>query len=416
MKAVFLFALYKFACFLLLCYNNFMIRSKVASFLLILCCYSLSFAQYDGYDLGYDEGYETLDDLGFEDEEYLEDLDVEESDPLALPDTAERARRAPPSSQAAAAAAMRSIPLFRDVFPTFPIDPTNPTLPANHPFLKFRGTVWRGSEQFFITNQRGVVSAQRMYLVFAKERDAASFTLAPYDSPTITAYPPVEDYVPLIPLIETNSVFASPYADKYIEIPEEYTRPTTNNMFLVNPSAQTNTNTPAAEAPTPTAPSTEALEPNEGISDVPIFDEYGDEYLDEGADEYLDEGDGEYLDELSFAPNFQFTRLIAQNAGASPAMTYAVVNLGGLEGGIFQIADPQGIATKFIILMMVLDKDGSLWAGTVRSSVDMRLNTAEAGQLREIYKKNLTHRVNLKKYSPVFQSETKAPDIFKFFK
>ena len=397
-----------------------MIRSKVASFLLILCCFSLSFAQYDGYDLGYGEEYEAFDDL--EGDEFLDNYDVEETDPLALPDTAERARRAPPSSAGAAAAAIRSIPLFRDVFPNSPIDPTNPALPANHPFLKFRGSIWRGSERFFTTNQRGVVSAQRMYLVFAKERDAASFVLAPYDSSSITAYPPVEDYVPLIPLFETNSFIPSPYTDKYIEIPEEYTRPTSNNMFIINPQAQTNINTPVETVTNAPSNTTTAPAPTPGISDVPIFDEYGeelDEYGGEAFDEYGDETldeYGEYLDELSFVPNFHTTSLLAQNAATPPANTYAVVNLGGLDGGVFQIADPEGIATKFIILMMILDKDGSLWAGSVRSSVDMRLNTAEAGQLREIYKKNLINRTNLKKYSPVLQLENKAPDIFKFFK
>ncbi|MGL5721152.1 MAG: hypothetical protein ACRCY4_01950 [Brevinema sp.] len=389
-----------------------MMRSRVVSILLVVCCFSLSFAQYDGYDAygGYEGGYEGYGDEG----EYGDAYDFAEPDPLALPDTGAGARRAPPSSAGAAAAAMRSIPLFREPLPNFVIDPSNPTLPANHAFLKLRGSIWRGSERFFTTNQRGVVSAQRMYMVFAQERDAASFVLAPYDSPSVTTYPPVEDYVPLSPLIETNSFISSPYADKYIEIPEEYTRPTTNNMFLFNPAAQSNTNEASPEAVSPnlvTPPPTPTPNPTPipGLeSDMPNFDDYD---LEGYGDSY---GTYEGYDGYSFLPSFQDPVLFAQNAGST--FTYAVVNLGGMNGGVFQIADPQGMAAQFIVLLMVMDKDGELWAGTVRSSVDMRLNTAEAGQLRELYKKNLTSRINLKKYSPVFQSENKASSIFNFFK
>ncbi|MGL5255097.1 MAG: hypothetical protein ACRC9L_08930 [Brevinema sp.] len=402
-----------------------MIRSKIPFFLLLLCSYSLSFSQYEEYEGGYGEYEGAVDAEAYEgddegDGDYQDGYEGVEVDPLALPDTAANARRGSPASERATAAALRSIPLFQNPLPTFTIDPANPTLPENHAFLKLRGTIWRGSEQILTTNQRGVVTPQRMYVVFAKDRDAATFAIAPFSSSSITSYPPIEDYVPLIPVIETNSFRASPYTDKYIEIPEEYTRPTTNNLFLLDPNLSNLSSTEAENSETTTfTPPPVAAPPVEAEIPVQLDDAYGDggEYGDAGyGDGYGDAGYGDGYDGYSFAPNIQELTLFAQNAGGSSTISYAVVNIGGLNSGVFQMNDPSNAAAPFIILMMVLDVDGSLWAGIVRSSVDMRLNTAEAGQLRELYKKNLINRVNLKKYSPVSESENRATSIFNFFK
>lgn len=312
------------------------------------------------------------------------------------------------------------IPVFSGMKSYYAVDPQNPQLPPGHWLLKLRGSVWRSQEQTFSNNSRGVVSAQRLYIFFASDRDAVAFEFAPYAAKAPVSMPVFSDYMALNPLIKTNTYNVQPYQYRYLAIDSPYNR-------QIKPLELPGVSRHAAQIPQETTESPEEIEETEQITeevseDGDQLDTYGTQYEDQYETQYEDQEEDQEEDQYEFqeeyqqvydqvqsgyyqeyeetALHFSFSeqKFVAQQA----AYEQIVVNVGGLQGGIFVHENKKNKDTPYTVIFLSVETDGNLWAYTIQTSFDIRRGDSEAVKnARVLYEKALATKSNLKKFTRV---------------
>ncbi len=204
-------------------------KKLISSLFFIIFILSPFYAQDENTEAGstyYEEEYaqeEYYEEEYYEDEEYAEEV-VEVVENVETPITPV----APPANATVVNTGPQTnitIPIFSDYKLPMRINLTNPLLPSMHQFKKLRGTVWRGSERIVRANKRGVLSEQRLFIFFDQDRDAIAYSYATYNSKRIPNTPRREHFIPLFPLLITNS---------YVPI-------VSSNLHKVSSAASTNT-------------------------------------------------------------------------------------------------------------------------------------------------------------------------------
>lgn len=316
------------------------------------------------------------------------------------------------------------VPIFSGMKSYYAVDPQNPQLPPGHWLLKLRGSVWRSQEQTFSTNRRGVVSAQRLYIFFASDRDAVAFEFAPYAAKAPVSMPVFSDYMALNPLIKTNTYNVQPYQYRYLSVDSPYSR-------QIKPLELPGVSQPAAQTLPETAESPEEIEETEQITEevsededqsdtededqsdtyeTQYEDEYETQYEDQEEDQYefqdeyqqeYDQDQSEYYQEYEeTALHFSFSeqKFVAQQA----AHEQIVVNVGGLQSGIFVHENKNNKETPYTVIFLSVEADGNLWAYTIQTSFDIRRGDSDAVKnARILYERALAAKSNFKKFTRV---------------
>lgn len=336
----------------------------------------------------------ALPALGFAQYEYSEYDPVEEA-------VAEAQEASPPTTNTN----IVQVPVFSGMKSYYAVDPQNPQLPPGHWLLKLRGSVWRSQEQVLSTNSRGVVSAQRLYIFFASDRDAVAFEFAPYAAKAPVSMPVFSDYMALNPLIQTNTYKVQPYQYQYLSIDSPYSR-------QVKPLELPGASQQAEQIPSETPESSEEIEETEEITEeVSEYDDQSDAYESQYEDQYesQDAYQQEYEDiqteyyqeyeETAFHFEFSEQNFVAQQAAP---LEQIVVNVGGLQGGIFVHENKNNKETPYTVFFLTLEPDGNLWAYTIQTSFDIRRGDSDAVKnARILYEKALKTKANFKKFTRV---------------
>lgn len=297
------------------------------------------------------------------------------------------------------------VPVFSGMKSYYAVDPQNPQLPPGHWLLKLRGSVWRSQEQTLSTNSRGVVSAQRLYIFFASDRDAVAFEFAPYAAKGPVSMPVFSDYMALNPLIQTNTYRMQPYRYRYLSVDSPYNR-------QVKPLELPVASQQAVETPSETAESPEETEETEEITEeIAEYDDQNDIYETQYEDQYesqdayqqeYDENQSDYYqeyEETAFHFAFSEQKFVAQQAAD---LEQVVVNVGGLQGGIFVHENKNNKETPYTVIFLSMEPDGNLWAYTIQTSFDIRRSDSDAVKnARILYEKALETKANLKKFTRV---------------
>ncbi|SFB69762.1 hypothetical protein SAMN02745150_00299 [Brevinema andersonii] len=342
--------------------------------------------------------------LGFGQYEYSEYDPVEEA-------VAEAQEPSPPTTNTN----IVQVPVFSGMKSYYAVDPQNPQLPPGHWLLKLRGSVWRSQEQVLSTNSRGVVSAQRLYIFFASDRDAVAFEFAPHAVKAPGSIPVFSDYMELNPLIQTNTYKVQPYQYQYLSIDSPYTR-------QIKPLELSGTFQQTEQIPSEALESSKESE--EITEEVAEYDNQSDAYETqyegqyESQDAYQQEYDDNQNDyyqeyeEIAFHFEFSEQNFVAQQA---VLLEQIVVNVGGLQGGIFVHKNKNNKKTPYTVFFLTLEPDGNLWAYTIKTSFDIRRGDSDAVKnARILYEKALKTKANFKKFTRVQidDSETR-PRFFK---
>ncbi|MGL5956971.1 MAG: hypothetical protein ACRC0X_10325 [Brevinema sp.] len=157
---------------------------------------------YDEYAGYYDEGYSD-----YYDEYYDEYTEIAEEPTLEIPIEPPITNDLVPNLEEQTVTNI-FIPILQTYRSPIVVDPNDPKLPGNHHLVKLRGMVWRSDGTVLRTNSRGVVSEQRLFIFFDKERDAIAYQYA-FDRST-PMWPEKGSFIPLFPLLWTNDFVPVP--------------------------------------------------------------------------------------------------------------------------------------------------------------------------------------------------------------
>ncbi|MGL4563277.1 MAG: hypothetical protein ACRCVW_05425 [Brevinema sp.] len=322
------------------------------------------------------------------------------------------------------------LPVLQDYKPILTVDPINPELPANHQLKKIRNSIWRGTKRILSTNKYGVVQACRVYLFFSEDRDAIAYRYMPYDSRHLPSEPSQGEYIPLIPLLQTNTVpnLESVTLKKFKEIPlntnaQDYQIQFDVGTQITNiPSfniSQTNTNITILNPPTnnstiaPIVPQSETNEPSvEIVQDQPndnvLVEEDALDLENELETEILDEAvpsdDQGYEDdpvENEYARlTYREQHFVAQLMSALEQNKY-IINIGGQNAGIF-VHKTRNPEKPYKVIFLSMESGIVLYELSIENSFNVRVSDSQAViEARELYIKLLNDRINFQKYDQI---------------
>ncbi|MGL4562061.1 MAG: hypothetical protein ACRCV0_07240 [Brevinema sp.] len=322
------------------------------------------------------------------------------------------------------------LPVLQDYKPILTVDPINPELPANHQLKKIRNSIWRGTKRILSTNKYGVVQARRVYLFFSEDRDAIAYRYMPYDSRHLPSEPSQGEYIPLIPLLQTNTVpnLESVTLKKFKDIPlntnaQDYQIQFDIGTQITNiPSfniSQTNTNITILNTPTnkaaiaPIVPQSETNEPSvEIVQDQPndnvLVEEEAVDLENELETEILDEevlsDDQGYEDdpvENEYARlTYREPHFVAQLM-STPEQNQYVINIGGQNAGIF-VHKTRNPEKPYKVIFLSMESGIVLYELSIENSFNVRVSDSQAViEARELYIKLLNDRINFQKYDQI---------------
>lgn len=467
-------------------------------------------------DAGYEEGGyaddATYTGASYEEGEYADNTSEAETPPVekVTPATSETSSNSTDTTSTAEANNVITniyIPLFQTYRSPNIVDGTNLTLPGNHRLVRARGSVWRSDNTVLQTNRNGVVSEQRLFIFFDRDRDAISYEFALARERDIPAWPQKSSFIPLLPLLQTNSFIPVPKASinsnerlsntiRYMIKPEvmktydyenalnkliesqrsdskDYKTIHTNVTFITNKierpfvvltndsvlietnitsfSSETTVNIESGGSTNTVSIDNSLLSEidnannyndslnsyqyddvqNDTITLPPISSlpelpgtgqddaEYGDytENVDNVDQEYVDyyenySGSDENLDNLydvygqaKYIPQRMFAQEISQKTEDEMASKY-VVNFGGDNGGVF-IHETGDIDNPYRVIFLSLDQGIYLYEYNINSSFDARNDKIRASaQARDLYKRILDERINMKRFKRVRLNKT----------
>lgn len=228
--------------------------------------------------------------------------------------------------------------------------------------------------------------------------------------------PVFSDYMALNPLIQTNIYRIQPYRYRYLSIDSPYSR-------QVKPLEFPDASRQAAQTPSETTESQEEIEETEEITEeISGYEDQSDAYEIQYEDQYesqdayqqeYDENQNGYYqeyEETAFHFSFSEQRFVAQQVAD---LEQIVVNVGGLQGGIFVHENKNNKETPYTVIFLSMESDGNLWAYTIQTSFDIRRSDSDAVKnARILYEKALETKANLKKFTRVRTGDSETGTRF----
>lgn len=335
------------------------------------------------------------------------------------------------------------LPILEDYKPAITVNPENPQLPDNNQIKKLRGSIWKGNKKILMTNNNGVVSQQRAYLFFATNEDAIAYQYAPYSSQNMPFAPRPSDYIPLIPLLETNTLpdLSSISLTKYSNLsPQTNQLPFEIQFDVVTPELDMLNSSNNSSEVTSVQPTTNSDIFNSDMNQDPITsveviaveqnteseDEVFDELVEQAViedeentyseeenidaesseEEYQNEDEytqTEYEETITEDEQYvqltQMTQAFVAQLISTLSKNQYVLNIGGQTSGIF-VHKTNNIEKPYKVIFLSLEEGIVLYEFSIENSFDVRLSDSQASKdARELYIKILNEKINFQKYN-----------------
>jgi len=363
-------------------------------------------------DSYYSESYESYPEEGYSEEVYTEEIYpdeeieelIEELDEVSVEDIDDTSTLSLFDSTNKIEVSVPILQLYKG---PFHIDADKPNLPPTHQLTKLRGTVWRGSKKYIISNSAGAVACKRMYIYFDKDRDAIAYKYESYKSFRVPNMPSFDAFIPLIPLLKTNT-FTPIKSDTLSEL----------SNILKKENKYSNI-TPIFDVVAPIVTNVESKkdieiinEQNEQI-DIEIIDEE-DEQIEESNDatniteeEIYEE---EYLEEYPIDESYEYDitaglkklpiTMVAQEIAINENNQY-IINIGGNTSGIF-VHKTKNSREPYTVIFLSMESGMTLYEHHIKNSFDVRDSWSEASKkAREIYIKILNEKIDMQQFKKI---------------